>query len=66
MFVKQKTLAYISCYVCEQEGVFRRLFNYSNAHPWLYAVYVLVIALPMVLIFTFCCGSSQVRFKHIT
>ncbi|OXA53227.1 calnexin [Folsomia candida] len=43
----------------DNEGVFRRTLNYTNAHPWLWAVYVLVIALPIVLIFTFCCGSSQ-------
>lgn len=39
-----------------------RTFNYTNAHPWLWAVYLVVIALPLVLILTFCCGGSQVDF----
>ena len=44
-----------------QEGVFMRLLRYTNAHPWLWAVYLVVIGLPLVLIITFCCGSSQVQ-----
>lgn len=34
---------------CFQEGVFRRTLNYTNAHPWLWAVYVLV----QILILTY-------------
>jgi len=43
-------------------GMVRRIINYSNKNPWLYAVYVVVIGLPLVLIITFCCsgdGSSS-------
>uniref|UniRef100_A0A1B6DDQ8 Calnexin n=1 Tax=Clastoptera arizonana TaxID=38151 RepID=A0A1B6DDQ8_9HEMI len=35
-------------------------WKYTNEHPWLYAVYVVVIGLPLVLIFVFfCTGSPQ-------
>ena len=40
-------------------GLFKRILNYSNRNPWLYAVYVVVIGLPLVLIITFCCSSSS-------
>merc|ERR1711879_1038596 len=36
-------------------GLFKRILNYSNRNPWLYAV----IGLPLVLIITFCCSSSS-------
>ena len=39
-------------------GMFRRILNYSNRNPWLYAVYVVVVGLPLVLIVTFCCSSD--------
>jgi calnexin len=39
-------------------GMFARLLDYSNKNPWLYAVYVVVIGLPLVLIVTFCCTGS--------
>lgn len=39
-------------------GLFRRILLYSNRNPWLYAVYVVVIGLPLVLIFTFCCSGG--------
>ena len=32
--------------------------NYTNKNPWLWAVYVIVVGLPLVLIFTFCCNSQ--------
>ena len=48
--------------MCRQAGVFDRFLKYSNERPWLYAVYVVVLALPVVLIVFFCCsGSSKVR-----
>lgn len=34
--------------------------NYTNKNPWMWGVYVVAIGLPVVLIFSFCCGSSQV------
>jgi len=41
-------------------NIFTRIVNYSNKNPWLYAVYVVVIGLPLVLIITFCCtGESK-------
>eukprot|EP00088_Acartia_fossae_P011335 TRINITY_DN15733_c0_g1_i1.p1 TRINITY_DN15733_c0_g1~~TRINITY_DN15733_c0_g1_i1.p1 ORF type:complete len:601 (+),score=241.19 TRINITY_DN15733_c0_g1_i1:115-1917(+) len=36
-------------------GMFRRILDYSNKNPWLYAVYVVLVGLPIVLIVTFCC-----------
>ena len=42
-------------------GIFKRILNYSNRNPWLYAVYVVVIGLPLVLIITFCCSSSSTK-----
>ena len=44
-------------------GLFKRILNYSNRNPWLYAVYVVVIGLPLVLIITFCCSSSSSTSK---
>ncbi|TRY71728.1 hypothetical protein TCAL_03416 [Tigriopus californicus] len=39
-------------------GTIRRIINYSNRNPWLYAVYLVVVGLPLVLIVTFCCSGS--------
>ena len=38
---------------------FRRILDYSNKNPWLYAVYVVLVGLPLVLIITFCCSGSS-------
>uniref|UniRef100_A0A224YSV3 Calnexin n=1 Tax=Rhipicephalus zambeziensis TaxID=60191 RepID=A0A224YSV3_9ACAR len=43
----------------ETDGMFMRLVKYTNKYPWLWAVYVIVLGLPLVLIITFCCSSSQ-------
>ena len=40
-------------------NIFTRIINYSNRNPWLYAVYVVVIGLPLVLIITFCCSGDS-------
>jgi len=40
-------------------GLFSRILDYSNKNPWLYAVYVVVVGLPLVLIITFCCTGSS-------
>lgn len=40
-------------------GMFRRILNYSNRNPWLYAVYLVVVGLPLVLIVTFCCSGPS-------
>lgn len=42
-------------------NIFTRIVNYSNKNPWLYAVYVVVIGLPLVLIITFCCSGESKR-----
>merc|ERR1719369_2072657 len=39
-------------------NMFRRILDYSNKNPWLYAVYVVLVGLPAVLIITFCCSGS--------
>lgn len=36
-----------------------RLFKYTNKNPWLWAVYVVVIGLPVVLFISFCCTTSR-------
>jgi len=40
-------------------NMFRRILDYSNKNPWLYAVYVVLVGLPLVLILTFCCSGSS-------
>merc|ERR1711862_451210 len=40
-------------------GLFKRILTYSNRNPWLYAVYVVVIGLPLVLVITFCCSGDS-------
>ena len=44
-------------------NIFTRIVNYSNKNPWLYAVYVVVIGLPLVLIITFCCSGDSKRVE---
>lgn len=39
----------------ESDGLFVRLIKYTNKKPWLWAVYVLVIAVPVVLFIAYCC-----------
>lgn len=39
-------------------NIFSRTLAYSNKNPWLYAVYVVLVGLPTVLIITFCCSGS--------
>ncbi|CAL4064048.1 unnamed protein product, partial [Meganyctiphanes norvegica] len=38
-------------------GTFQRILNYSNKNPWLYGIYVLLVAIPVVLIFACCCAE---------
>jgi len=47
----------------DAETIFKRIIKYTNKHPWLWAVYVVVIGLPIVLIFVFCCTSSDDKKK---
>ena len=44
-------------------GLFKRILTYSNRNPWLYAVYVVVVGLPLVLIVTFCCSGDGKKKK---
>ncbi|CAG7830867.1 unnamed protein product [Allacma fusca] len=48
----------------DSEGVVSRIINYSNAHPWLWALYIVVIGLPLVLLFTFCCSQDKKTDIH--
>ena len=42
-----------------------RILDYSNKNPWLYAVYVVLVGLPLVLIITFCCsGEKETKGKQ--
>ncbi|EEC05774.1 calnexin, putative [Ixodes scapularis] len=43
----------------ETDGLLTRLLKYTNKYPWLWAVYVVALGLPLVLIVGFCCSSSQ-------
>ncbi|XP_063237452.1 calnexin [Bacillus rossius redtenbacheri] len=43
----------------EGENLLTRLINYTNERPWLWAVYVVVIGLPVVLLIVMCCTSSS-------
>merc|ERR1712241_317401 len=40
-------------------NIIKRIIDYSNKNPWLYAVYVVLVGLPTVLIITFCCTGSS-------
>jgi len=42
-------------------NMFKRIIDYSNKNPWLYAVYVVLVGLPAVLIITFCCAGSSTK-----
>ncbi|KAE8746555.1 hypothetical protein FOCC_FOCC006789 [Frankliniella occidentalis] len=49
-------------YLCRQvkeESLVTRIINYSNDNPWLYAIYIVAVGLPLVLIAVFFCGSSE-------
>ncbi|KAK3910332.1 Calnexin, partial [Frankliniella fusca] len=41
------------------ESLVTRIINYSNENPWLYAIYIVAVGLPLVLIAVFCCSSSE-------
>jgi calnexin len=48
------------------DSVIDALLNATNERPWLWAVYLLVILLPIVIIFVFCCGGSKSPAKKAT
>ena len=39
----------------ESDSFFVRMIKYTNKKPWLWAVYLLIIALPVVLFIAYCC-----------
>nr|BAB40783.1 calcium-binding protein Calnexin [Halocynthia roretzi] len=43
----------------KEPGIFQGLIDATAERPWLWAIYVLVVGLPLVLIFTFCCGGKK-------
>ncbi|XP_035209829.1 calnexin-like, partial [Stegodyphus dumicola] len=43
----------------ETDNMITRLFKYTNKNPWLWAVYLVVIGLPVVLFISFCCTSTR-------
>ncbi|KAF4518693.1 hypothetical protein B566_EDAN002729, partial [Ephemera danica] len=45
----------------QAESLVTRLMAYTTEHPWLWAVYVMVIGLPIVAFFIFCCGGPTRR-----
>lgn len=44
-------------------STFQRILNYSNKRPWLYGIYVLLVAIPVVLIFACCCAEESQKAK---
>lgn len=48
--------------VCSQPGLMTQMITAAEERPWLWIVYVLTVALPVVLIIVFCCtGKVCVR-----
>ncbi|GIY78081.1 hypothetical protein CDAR_282891 [Caerostris darwini] len=43
----------------ETDNMITRLFKYTNKNPWLWAVYLVVIGLPVVLFISFCCTTTR-------
>lgn len=46
--------------VLPQPGLAAQMLSAAEDRPWLWVVYVLTVALPLVLIFVFCC-TGKVR-----
>ncbi|RNA15717.1 Calnexin [Brachionus plicatilis] len=49
--------------VPSSDSVFEGLARRANANPWLWAVYILVVLIPIVLIVVFCCGKDSNKKK---
>ncbi|VDP10238.1 unnamed protein product [Soboliphyme baturini] len=47
------------------ESFFENLIQVANKRPWLWAVYLLVILIPLIVITIFCCGSSKVNCCNV-
>lgn len=48
----------------ETDGLLTRLLKYTNKYPWLWAVYVVALGLPLVLLVGFCCSSQDKKAQH--
>lgn len=46
-----------------QPGLVSQMLGAAEERPWLWIVYVLTVALPLVLIFVFCC-TGKVKHTH--
>ncbi len=45
----------------ETDNIIVKAMKYTNKYPWLWAVYVLAVGLPVVLFIAFCCVSPVKR-----
>lgn len=45
-------------FVLLQPGLATQMLNAAEERPWLWVVYVLTVALPLVLIIVFCCTGK--------
>lgn len=45
-------------FVCLQPSLATQMLNAAEERPWLWVVYVLTVALPLVLIIVFCCTGK--------
>lgn len=48
-------------FVVVQPGLAAQMLSAAEERPWLWVVYVLTVALPLILIFVFCCTG---KVKH--
>lgn len=50
--------------LCLQPGLVNQMMSAAEERPWLWVVYVLTVALPVILIFVFCCtGKVCMRMR---
>ncbi|KAL0176764.1 hypothetical protein M9458_029094, partial [Cirrhinus mrigala] len=45
--------------MCSQPGLVNQMITAAEERPWLWIVYVLTVALPLVLIIVFCCTGKK-------
>lgn len=50
-------------FVVVQPGLAAQMLSAAEERPWLWVVYVLTVALPLILIFVFCC-TGKVKHTH--
>ncbi|CAG0892149.1 unnamed protein product [Darwinula stevensoni] len=46
-------------------SLWKQAVAYTNKYPWLWAIYVLVFGLPIVLLITYCTGGSKAELDEI-